>query len=180
MRDGDPNDPPAGPERPGSTARAAAGTVLFVLLGGPALAAVLVPWLLSGWRLRPALMGWEAWRWAGVLLMTLGPVLVAWSMATFVRRGRATPSPIDRTERVVAAGPFRFVRNPMYIGVVAAILGQGLLLGSVPVVIYAAAFALTVHLIVVLYEEPRLTRIFGDEYVAYRRTVPRWLPRRPR
>jgi protein-S-isoprenylcysteine O-methyltransferase Ste14 len=115
-----------------------------------------------------------------VMLTALGPALVAWSMATFVRRGRATPSPIDRTERVVAVGPFRYVRNPMYIGVVATILGQGLVLGSVPVLIYAAAFALTAYLIVVLYEEPRLTRIFGQEYEAYRRTVPRWLPSRPR
>ena len=168
------------PGRSGRAVGAVAGTVLFVLLGGPALAAVFVPWLLSRWHLRPAFMGWAAWRWVGVTLIVVGPSLVAWSMATFVRRGRATPSPIDRTERVVAVGPFRFVRNPMYIGVVGTILGQGLLLGSVPVVIYAAAFALTAHLIVVLYEEPRLTRIFGQEYMAYRRAVPRWLPRRPR
>jgi protein-S-isoprenylcysteine O-methyltransferase Ste14 len=174
----DPDDrSPARFRRSGRVVGAAAGTILFVLVGGPALAAVVAPWLMSRWQLRPALMGWAPWRWAGAVLIVLGPALVAWSMATFVRRGRATPSPIDRTERVVVVGPFRYIRNPMYIGVVATILAQGLVLGSVPVVIYAAAFALTAHLIVVLYEEPRLTRIFGQDYKAYRRTVPRWLPR---
>jgi len=167
--------------RPSRSTRAALGTILFVLFVGPGPVIGLVPLLLSGWRLRPPLLGWEPSRWIGVALLLLGlPVLVD-ALVGFVRRGRGTPAPIAPPERLVAVGAYRYVRNPMYVAVVAMILGQALLLGSGPVLAYAAGAFLAFHLFVVLYEEPDLRRRFGfgDDYVAYTRRVRRWVPFTP-
>jgi protein-S-isoprenylcysteine O-methyltransferase Ste14 len=163
--------------RPGrSTLVAALGTILFVLFVGPGPVIGLVPLLLSGWRLRPPLLGWEPFRFIGVALLLLGlPVLVD-ALVRFVRRGRGTPAPVAPPERLVAVGAYRYVRNPMYVAVVAMILGQALLLGSAPVLVYAAGAFLAFHLFVVLYEEPDLRRRFGDDYLAYTRRVRRWVP----
>jgi protein-S-isoprenylcysteine O-methyltransferase Ste14 len=139
--------------RPGrSTLVAALGTILFVLFVGPGPVIGLVPLLLSGWRLRPPLLGWEPFRFIGVaLLLLLGlPVLVD-ALVRFVRRGRGTPAPVAPPERLVAVGAYRYVRNPMYVAVVVMILGQALLLGSLPVLVYAAGAFLAFHLFVVLY-----------------------------
>jgi protein-S-isoprenylcysteine O-methyltransferase Ste14 len=167
--------------RPGRSTRVAAlGTVLFVVFVGPGPVIGLVPLLLSGWRLRPPFLGWAPFRPVGVALLLLGlPVLVD-ALVRFVRRGRGTPAPVAPPERLVAVGAYRYVRNPMYLAVVAMILGQALLLGSAAVLAYAAGAFLAFHLFVVLYEEPDLRRRFGEEYVAYTRRVRRWLPLRPR
>ena len=166
--------------RPGrSTSTAALGTILFVLFVGPGPVIGLMPLLLAGWRLRPPLLGWAPFRLVGVALLLLGlPVLVD-ALVRFVRRGRGTPAPIAPPERLVAVGAYRYVRNPMYVAVVAMILGQALLLGSGPVLAYAAAAFLGFHLFVVRYEEPDLRRRFGDDYVAYTRRVGRWVPFTP-
>jgi protein-S-isoprenylcysteine O-methyltransferase Ste14 len=95
----------------------------------------------------------------------------------FVGEGQGTPAPIAPTKHLVVGGPFRRVRNPGYIGVLSMVLGQGLFFGSAPVVAYAALLAVGFHLFVVLYEEPTLRRQFGEEYEAYCRRVPRWVPR---
>ena len=115
----------------GRSARTAAlGTILFVLFVGPGPVIGLVPLLLSGWRLRPPFLGWAPFRLIGVALLLLGlPVLVD-ALIGFVRRGRGTPAPVAPPERLVAVGAYRWVRNPMYVAVVAMILGQALLLGS--------------------------------------------------
>jgi protein-S-isoprenylcysteine O-methyltransferase Ste14 len=162
--------------RPGRSARTAAlGTALFVLFVGPGPVVGLVPLLLAGWRPRPPLLGWAPSRLVGVALLLLGlPVLVD-ALVRFVR-GRGTPAPVAPPERLVAVGAYRYVRNPMYVAVVAMILGQALLLGSVPVLVYAAVAFLAFHLFVVLYEEPDLRRRFGDDYLAYTRRVRRWVP----
>lgn len=81
------------------------------------------------------------------------------------------------TKHLVVSGFYRHVRNPMYVGVVGAILGQALLFSDRNLLIYAAAIGLGMHLFVVMYEEPALRRQFGEEYAAFRRHVPRWLPR---
>ena len=167
--------------RPGrSTRKAALGTILFVLFVGPGPVIGLVPLLLSGWRLRPPLLGWEPFRWVGAALVLLGLPLLADALIRFIRR-RGTPAPIAPPEQLVVAGAYRHVRNPMYVAVVAMILGQALLLGSRPVLVYAAGAFLAFHLFVVLYEEPDLRRRFGDGYLAYTCRVGRWIPRlRPR
>ena len=157
--------------------RALLGTVVFTLTI-PATAIVLIPYLLTGWRLRPPLLGIEATRSVGVALIVLAAPLFFRFLSGFVREGLGTPAPIAPTRHLVVGGPFRWVRNPGYVAVVSLVAGQALLFGSRAVLGYAALLAAAFHVFVVLYEEPTLRRQFGEEYEAYCREVPRWLPRR--
>jgi len=151
--------------------RAAIGTAVFTLTV-PGTVVVLLPWLLSGWRLAAG----SPARVLGVLLILAAlPVLVAF-LVRFVREGIGTPAPIAPTERLVVGGPFQRVRNPGYVAVIALVLGQALLFGSLTVAVYTLLVALGFHLFVVLYEEPTLRRRFGAEYEDYCRRVPRWIP----
>jgi protein-S-isoprenylcysteine O-methyltransferase Ste14 len=96
----------------------------------------------------------------------------------FVVEGVGTPAPVAPTERLVVGGLYRYVRNPMYLAVAAAIVGQALVLGQLILVPYAAAFVVAVAAFAHWYEEPTLHRRFGEQYDAYRRAVPAWWPRR--
>jgi len=96
----------------------------------------------------------------------------------FVLEGIGTPAPVAPTERLVVGGLYRYVRNPMYLAVAALILGQALLLGQAGLLLYTAAFGVTVAAFVHGYEEPVLRRRFGAHYETYRRAVPAWWPRR--
>lgn len=159
----------------------ALGTLLFVALV-PAAAIVYVPWVLSGWTLRPPLLGCPPLRWLGGALIAAGlPVFVDF-LVRFVREGRGTPAPVAPPRRLVVRGAFRWSRNPGYLAVLALVAGQALLLGSWPVLAWAAVLAVGFHLFVVLHEEPGLRRRFGAAYEDYCRAVPRWLgrPRRER
>jgi protein-S-isoprenylcysteine O-methyltransferase Ste14 len=95
----------------------------------------------------------------------------------FAIDGRGTPAPVAPTERLVVTGAYRYVRNPMYLGVAALIVGQGLLLGQAVLLAYAAIFVVAVTVFVHGYEEPTLAQQFGQQYQAYRSAVPRWRPR---
>ncbi|KQV09516.1 isoprenylcysteine carboxyl methyltransferase [Devosia sp. Root105] len=152
------------------------GTVIFLFVA-PGIVAGLIPYWISGWQVGPALGGIEPLRWLGVLVLLLGAVLLAETFARFALVGRGTPAPVYPTETLVVTGSYRFVRNPMYVAVVALILGQGLLFGSLAVLAYGAAIWLIVHLFVIGYEEPTLARSFGAQYERYRANVRRWIPR---
>ena len=99
------------------------------------------------------------------------------SFARFALHGEGTPAPVAPTRRLVVTGLYRFVRNPMYLAVLALILGQALLLGSWELATYGAVVALGFQLFVLGYEEPTLRRTYGAEYEAFTRAVPRWIPR---
>jgi protein-S-isoprenylcysteine O-methyltransferase Ste14 len=153
--------------------RPALGSALFFALA-PGVAAGLVPWLITGWEAESMPL---ALRILGALLVGAGvPVLVA-AFARFVTEGRGTPAPVAPTERLVVGGLYRWVRNPMYVAVSSVIAGQALLLGSVALTLYLAAFVAAVTAFVKLYEEPTLVESYGAEYEAYRRAVPGWRPR---
>lgn len=158
-----------------SRLRAVLGSAAFVLLGGPTIVAGLVPWLLTRWE---ADDGPLALRAAGGVLIAVGAGLVIETTARFALQGRGTPAPFAAPERFVARGSYRVVRNPMYVGVLALIVGQALLLGRELLLAWAAVAALLFHLFVVFHEEPELRRRFGEEYEAYKRRVGRWLPKR--
>jgi protein-S-isoprenylcysteine O-methyltransferase Ste14 len=116
-----------------------------------------------------------------VILVILGAIVVIQAFARFVAEGRGTPAPVAPTERLVIGGLYRHVGTPMYLAVVAAITGQALALGQPVLLLYAAAVWFVVASFVRCYEEPALTRQFGAQYDAYRRSVRAWLPRiRPR
>jgi protein-S-isoprenylcysteine O-methyltransferase Ste14 len=113
----------------------------------------------------------------GIALGVAGALLAASCIATFITRGRGTPAPFDPPRDFVATGPYRYVRNPMYLGAGAVLLGVGLVVASPAIVLLAAFFLLAAHLFVLLYEEPALQRRFGESYLRYKTSVNRWLPR---
>jgi protein-S-isoprenylcysteine O-methyltransferase Ste14 len=151
--------------------RAAAFTLL---VPGTVTVAVPAALLLSGAGLRLDL-GPPAF--VGLAPLAVGVALYLWCVSDFVLRGRGTPAPIDAPKELVSRGLYRFVRNPMYVGVAMILLGEVLLLESLALLAYAALVCAAFHLFVVLYEEPNLRRRFGEPYVEYCRSVPRWLPR---
>src|SRR5262245_36002497 len=156
---------------------AAPGTLLFVAVL-PGTVVAIVPYLLTRWTLRPPLLG-PASRAVGAALVVLGLALFVDFCVRFVREGHGTPAPVAPTSRLVVGGPYRWVRNPGYVAVLAMIVGQALLLGAPSLLGYAGGVAVGFHLFVILYEEPTLRRSFGAEYETYCRAVPRWLPRLP-
>jgi protein-S-isoprenylcysteine O-methyltransferase Ste14 len=160
-----------------STLRIAIGTLAFGLFVGPGPVVGLVPWLITRWRTDEPFLGWVGFRWLGAFVVAGGGLLLLDSFVRFVRRGRGTPAPVAPPEHLVATGPYRFVRNPMYLGVVAMILGQALLLGSGWLLMYAAGVWVVLELFLLLYEEPNLRRRFGPDHDEYRRSAGRWLPR---
>ncbi len=154
---------------------AALATLVFaVLFMGSVIA--YVPYWLSGWKIQAPVLGPFS-RGLGVALLILAAPALLDFLVRFVREGRGTPAPFAPPQRLVIGGVFQHVRNPGYLAAVAMIVGQGLLLGSPEVLVYAAFVALAFHLFVVLYEEPTLRGKFGAEYEAYCRQVPRWMPR---
>jgi protein-S-isoprenylcysteine O-methyltransferase Ste14 len=115
---------------------------------------------------------------AGLALGTCGAALAVWCIVTFAFVGRGTPAPFDPPRRLVIRGPYRFVRNPMYIGAALALAGAALFYRSFALLVYAGLFLLATHLFVVLYEEPRLRQTFSIDYESYCRQAGRWWPRR--
>ena len=155
------------------------GTIIFVVVV-PGTVVVYVPFFLSDWHVAAPFFGLRAVRWLGVLLVGCALPVFTDFILRFVREGRGTPAPVAPTRHLVMHGSFGYVRNPGYIAVVSLVLGQGLFFGSTAVLLYGLGVSVAFHLFVVLYEEPTLRRQFGEEYVAYCRDVPRWIPRRRR
>jgi hypothetical protein len=93
-------------------------------------------------------------------------------------KGAGTLAPIDPPRSVVRGGAYRVVRNPMYVANVAITLGSGAVFAAWELVVWAAVVLVAFHLFVMIYEEPTLTRIFGEDYEDYRCDVGRWVPRR--
>lgn len=116
---------------------------------------------------------------AGWTCIALGSVGLLDSFVRFVNDGRGTPAPIAPTEVLVVRGLYRWVRNPMYVAVLLVILGQALVFAEPLVLGYGGVVAIAVSSFVRSYEEPTLARRFGEQYLAYRRAVPGWWPRRP-
>lgn len=113
---------------------------------------------------------------AGLVVAVLGLALALACVLTFAVIGRGTPAPFDPPRALVVRGPYRFVRNPMYIGAGTALLGAALYYRSLALAGYALVFLLITHLFVMLYEEPHLRHVFGTSYEDYLRTVHRWIP----
>jgi protein-S-isoprenylcysteine O-methyltransferase Ste14 len=151
--------------------RALAYATIFISLVLVFLPARVLEW--SGVT-RPSGVG--AAQVAGGVLVVLGGVLALACVVTFALAGRGTPAAFDPPRRLVARGPYRFVRNPMYIGAGAALLGAAMFYRSPALLGYAVFFFVATHVFVVGYEEPALRRTFGSEYDDYCRRVRRWRP----
>ena len=152
-------------------------TALFAILV-PGTELVLIPLGVVRLGVGPRLELGAA-RYAGLVPILAGLAVILRCFADFVRRGRGTPAVYDPPRELVVAGLYRHVRNPQYVGVVLAAVGEALLTGMAALFAYAALLAVGYHLFVRYYEEPTLGRLFGEPYARYREAVPRWLPRRP-
>jgi protein-S-isoprenylcysteine O-methyltransferase Ste14 len=155
---------------------------LLAILLLPFVVVVVVPCWLAGTvpgdtRWVSAVPAVWVLRSAGILLLLVGFALFASCVILFARVGRGTLAPWDPTRNLVAVGPYRFVRNPMISGVALMLAGETLLWGSWVIGLWACAFVLINHVYFILSEEPGLERRFGEGYRAYKRNVPRWVPR---
>ena len=155
---------------------AAVGSAVFFLVA-PGVVVGLIPYLLTRWQAREPLPYWAPVRVLGAILLVAGLIALVGAFVRFVVEGFGTPAPVAAPERLVVGGVYRYVRNPMYVAVLAAIVGQALLLGRLALLLYAGAAWLVVAAFVRWYEEPTLARRFGADYEAYRRAVPAWWPR---
>lgn len=155
--------------------RAALGSAVFFVVA-PGTVVGLVPWLISRWEFNELLPGWFAARILGVVLICAGLVPAVHAFVEFTKAG-GTPAPLAPTEHLVLTGFNRYVRNPMYVGLLVVVLGQFLLFGQLCLLLYAAVMWAVTAIFVHWYEEPTLTGQYGAQYEAYRRAVPAWWPR---
>lgn len=162
------------PDRKGVHPIAAA--ILFTLLV-PGTMAAGVPWLMTRWQLQPALLGLEWGRWVGAAMIVFGAFWLLWAIAWFAKEGVKPYPPI---ERVITTGPYAYTRNPMYGGVVLVMLGQGLLFGSRGLVIYGVCWLIAFLIFERTIDDPFIVKRMGKEYEDYLKSVPGWMPRRPR
>ena len=137
----------------------------------PGTVTVIVPWLIVG---RGASAGA---RWPGLALVAVGAAVLFRCIWEFAVSGRGTLAPIDPPTRLVVSGLYRYVRNPMYVGVVLILAGEAWVFWSGGLLLYAAGFFLVASLFIIFHEEPALRRKFGESYDEYMRTVPRWVPK---
>jgi protein-S-isoprenylcysteine O-methyltransferase Ste14 len=148
---------------------------------------VLVPGTVGGWlpwwlgsRTRPDIA--TTWRWHHGLalpLFLIGVAIYAWCLWDFMSAGRGTPAPIDPPRRLVVRGLYRYVRNPMYVGVLSAIAGWAAWFAARDVIIYGAFVGVGFDLFVRFVEEPGLRARFGEDYTRYCAAVRRWIPGKP-
>src|SRR5215467_529131 len=144
---------------------------VLAFLALPAVVGGLIPWLLlasDSWKRGGTLLGWP--------VLLLGACVLVWCVRDFYRIGQGTLAPWDPPRKLVVLGLYRFVRNPMYIGVLGCVAGWSLIAGSPVLALYTVALATAFHLRVIFYEEPTLERQFGNDWKQYRAAVHRWLP----
>ena len=157
---------------------------MFVLIRAIGYAALFIGFLLvylparvlawSGITPMPIMGPWQIF---GMVVAGGGMIISLWCIFTFVFLGKGTPAPFDPPRRLVTRGPYRFVRNPMYVGAGLALAGAALSYQSLPLLGYAAVFLVIMHLFVIVHEEPTLRQTFGRDYEAYCAKVGRWWPK---
>jgi protein-S-isoprenylcysteine O-methyltransferase Ste14 len=116
------------------------------------------------------------WNWLAIPFWIIGIAVVVWCAADFVCKGRGTPVPLDPPKELVVTGLYRYVRNPMYVGVLVIQIGNIVWFGSLAQVVYWFFLFIGFNLFIRANEEPYLYKTFGTRYEAYCRAVPRWIP----
>ena len=147
---------------------------LLFLIVAPGMVAGYIPLALlrSGPQINTGIFAYLAFP-----LWLVGGIILLWSFWNFLVQGRGTPAPIDPPKELVAVGFYRYVRNPMYVGVLAIVIGYFLWFGYWNLLVYAVIVFLAFNAFVTYYEEPTLKRKFGKSYEDYLQRVPRWIPR---
>ncbi|HXD33728.1 MAG TPA: isoprenylcysteine carboxylmethyltransferase family protein [Pyrinomonadaceae bacterium] len=152
--------------------RAATYSALFI-----GFLLVFLPQRLLSWSGLTPTAGIGTTQVLGIISSALGGALAVWCILTFVFVGKGTPAPFDPPRKLVVRGPYKFLRNPMYVGAALALVGAALYYWSFPLFSYAVLFLLAMHAFVVFYEEPTLRRNFGDDYADYYAQVGCWWPK---
>ena len=148
-------------------------SLLYLIFEGGLFALYLpLAFLRTGSRIETGVFSFLA-----IPLWLIGSLTVLWCFWAFTFKGRGTPLPADPPKELVVTGPYRYVRNPIYVGAALIFLGHFLWFGYWALLLYPALAFLGVHLFVVLYEEPTLKRKFGTSYEEYLKSVPRWIPK---
>jgi protein-S-isoprenylcysteine O-methyltransferase Ste14 len=150
-------------------------SILFTVFGGPGLVLVYLPLWITHFRMPAGEPLWQTM--IAVVLIFAGLTPLLDSIRRFFYAGRGTLMPTVPTEHLVVTGFYRYVRNPMYVGVLTALVGEAVLFWSLGLVMECAIFCVAVELFVRLYEEPKLTRSFPVDYSQYKQHVHRWIPR---
>ncbi len=149
-------------------------TIVFTFIV-PGSVTILVPyWVLSSRSVPPLELG--LFRYFGALPILIGAAIYFWCAWDFTFAGRGTPAPIDPPKELVVRGLYRYVRNPMYVGILSIVLGEAILFASLNLFTYLGVMFIIFFLVVMVYEEPTLKQKFGESYRRYCRDVPRWIP----
>jgi protein-S-isoprenylcysteine O-methyltransferase Ste14 len=151
--------------------------VFFALLL-PGSNTILIPYYILSAR-GIAVPHWGALQIVGLAAIAAGGTVLIRCIVEFARSGRGTLAPVDPPKTLVVQGLYRYVRNPMYVGVTGVLLGETALFQSTGLLYYTAVWFAIVNLFVIFYEERTLRARFGESYEQYRRAVGRWIPRRP-
>ncbi|MFZ4452431.1 methyltransferase family protein [Salibacterium aidingense] len=149
------------------------------VLTAPFSVTVIIPFVIlylskdlnTGWGMGRVSLG------AGILLVVPGLYLLITTNKLFAQKGKGTLAPWNPPQRLVVAGPYRFVRNPMISGVLFILAGEAFLFGSIYLLAWFSFFWTMMHVVHLFYEEPGLVKRFGKDYMTYKENVPRWLPR---
>ena len=147
---------------------------LLAFLALPTIVGLVVSWLILRNDHSPTAGTAPGWP-----LVLFGASVLLWCVRDFYVLGKGTLGPWDPPKKLVTVGLYRFVRNPIYVGVVGFVVGWSLIAGSWRIVAYASVLAVGFHLRVIFYEKPTLAQLFGNEWYRYRANVNRWWPRRP-
>jgi protein-S-isoprenylcysteine O-methyltransferase Ste14 len=115
--------------------------------------------------------------WLGMLILITGLSLVTITIGLFKRIGKGTLNPLDPPKKLVIAGPYRYVRNPMITGVLLVQLGESIMFTSFELLIWFFGFWMANQIYFIWKEEPQLLKRFGPDYQEYRENVPKWIPR---
>ena len=147
----------------------ARAVLAFLIL--PGFVAILAP---------PLIASADPWRGAvwvpGLAVMLVGTFVLLWCVRDFYVSGKGTLAPWDPPKKMVSVGLYRYVRNPMYLGVLVLVLGWAFFLSSVMLASYTIVLAIGFHIRVLIHEEPWLESKFGEDWKTYKACVPRWLP----
>lgn len=139
----------------------------------PVTVLIVVPlWIQKTWVLHA-----DIYLFLGMILIISGLAILVITISSFIRIGKGTLAPWSPTKKLVIRGLYRYVRNPMILGVMTALLGEAVGLRSRSIFIWAVLFFIINTVYFIIYEEPNLERRFGDEYHEYKKNVSRWFPR---
>ena len=152
------------------------GSAVFFVVA-PFTLAGLVPWSITGWQLRPPFLGLELTRGIGAIMILAGVPGLVDAFARFALQGLGTPAPIAPPRNLVVTGLYRYVRNPIYLGALLALVGHVFWSGSVLVITYFLCYVIAFHILITVFEEPVLRNKFGAVYEEYLQQVPPWIPR---